>query len=762
MAQSAAAWKSSCCNPLEYPNHSWTSSRKSLRSVTKRMCEKSPNIAMGQMICDSCRKKLAKIPDSVSISDSEEPTEDEEYIPDEPPPLTPINTCLSGIGVTPVKKKKIHLAKYPQQKIDEVTVAMKKLMIHDVQTDGNEMIQQLKQKFQTTSCRSEKMQILTVLPKSWSLVKIQSEFGVSRYMAIKAKDLVKEKGILSTPDPKSGHSLAPKTVELVCDFYNSDEVSRVMPGKKDYVSVRQDGQRVHLQKRLILSNLKECYLLFKDRFQAERVGFSKFAQLRPKQCVLAGASGTHSVCVCTIHQNVKLMLLASKVPELTAKRSLSLQTYHHCLAHIMCNPPQPICYLGTCAVCPGIAKLSKYLLDILDGNMIDNISFLQWVSVDRSTLQTVNVPADEFVDLFCEKVKVLLPHSFIAAQQASYYQECKSTLKPGELLVTADFSENYAFILQDAAQGFHWNNAQATIHPFVAYYTESGELQHVSYVVISDCLHHDTVAVYLFQKKFLSHMTKIIPSVVRKVRYFSDGAASQYKNRKNFINLCYHQEDFGIPAEWHFSATSHGKGACDGLGGTVKRLAARASLQRTYEDQIMTPYQLFNWASRNISVVTFEYCSNDEYLAEERNLADRFEKCKTIPGTRKFHSYVPISNDRLQTKVYSSSTNVQVKRVTAKHDELELEQITGFVTCIHKRHWWLGCVLQYDEECDEAKVTILHPHGPSRTFEYPSTPDIIVTPRSDILTRVDPTTTGHVYRLSRNDKDSTSEKFHIA
>ena len=51
--------------------------------------------------------------------------------------------------------------------------------------------------------------------------------------------------------------------------------------------------------------------------------------------------------------------------------------------------------------------------------------------------------------------------------------------------------------------------------------------------------------------------------------YFSDGCAGQYKNCKNFINLCHHLEDFGIPAEWHFFATSHGKGPCDGLGGVV-------------------------------------------------------------------------------------------------------------------------------------------------------------------------------------------------
>ena len=164
-------------------------------------------------------------------------------------------------------------------------------------------------------------------------------------------------------------------------------------------------------------------------------------------------------------------------------------------------------------------------------------------------------------------------------------------------------SENYSFVLQDAAQGFHWNNSQATIHPFVVYYLDMGKQSHLSYVVISDCLHHDTVAVYLFQKSLLDFLKKKFS--IHKVFYYSDGAAPQYKNRKNFINLCHHEADFGVPAEWHFSATSHGKGACDGVGGTVKRLAARASLQRPYDQQIMTPRQLFDWSAENVPATFF-------------------------------------------------------------------------------------------------------------------------------------------------------------
>ena len=60
---------------------------------------------------------------------------------------------------------------------------------------------------------------------------------------------------------------------------------------------------------------------------------------------------------------------------------------------------------------------------------------------------------------------------------------------------------------------------------------------------------------------------------VLKITYFIDGCAAQFKNCKNLIKLCYHKEDFGIPAEWHFFATSHGKGPCDGVGGAVKREA---------------------------------------------------------------------------------------------------------------------------------------------------------------------------------------------
>ena len=117
-------------------------------------------------------------------------------------------------------------------------------------------------------------------------------------MARKCKQLVREKVVLSSPVPKPGPSLPSETVEIVTDFYQSDEVvSRTMSGKKDFVSVKQEGTRVHIQKRLVLSNLREVYRAFKDAHPDKKIGFSKFAELQLQHCVLAGASSTHSVYV---------------------------------------------------------------------------------------------------------------------------------------------------------------------------------------------------------------------------------------------------------------------------------------------------------------------------------------------------------------------------------------------------------------------------------------------------------------------------------
>ena len=133
--------------------------------------------------------------------------------------------------------------------------------------------------------KSEKHTILTILPKSLSRQKIIEEFHCSECMARQAKSLVREKGVLSTPDPQFGKCMHSE-IAAVVDFYHSLDVSRQMPGLKDYVSVKVvDGSLERKQKFLILSNLKEAYQNFKEKHPTMKIG-SQSWQFCPKECVL--------------------------------------------------------------------------------------------------------------------------------------------------------------------------------------------------------------------------------------------------------------------------------------------------------------------------------------------------------------------------------------------------------------------------------------------------------------------------------------------
>ena len=605
------------------------------------------------------------------------------------------------------------------------------------------------------------MQVLTVLPSSWSIKKIQDEFGVTNFMARAAKKLAKEKGVLSTPNPKPGRSIPEIIVNQVKRFYESDDISRQMPGKKDCIAMNVNGRKVMVQKRLILCNLKECYRKFKEQ-STDNIGFSKFASLRPKNVVLPGGSGTHAVCVCAIHQNVTLMLDGSKISSLPEFRAVvggeGKLSYRNLLACFACNPPQPECLLSRCSMCGKTDKLKFDLLEIFNRLAIDEVTFKLWVNVDRTNLETIVKSTDDFVDDLIDKLSNLQRHSFIATQQSRFMREIKEGPVDGQVLVICDFAENYSFVLQDEIQGYHWTNSQATIHPFVVYHrfpvegNETNDLKEISFVVISDHLLHDTIQVYHFQCKLIEFLKEIIP--FRKVIYFSDGAASQYKNRKNFINLANHEADFGMPADWHFFATSHGKGPCDGVGGTVKRLAARASLQRPYDNQIQTALQLFQWAKDNIKSIHFAYATSEEILENGRKLAQRFLTSKAIEGTQKLHAFVSIPDctTKIRAREYSfavTETTFSVSKTFVK-ELIGWEVINGYVTCEYDGKWWLAYVLEQFPTTKEIKVKFLHPSGPATSFSYPRKDDVLILPHHAILSTVSPVTaTGRTYTLTR-------------
>ena len=555
-------------------------------------------------------------------------------------------------------------------------------------------------------------------------------------MVNKARKLKKAKGILPDISPIKARKLSEESKTKVIDFYNDDEVSRMCPGKKDFVSVKNsEGKPVHVQKRLLLANLRELYLHYKEKSNGEHVGFSKFCELRPRWCIAVGAKGMHSVCVCEYHQNVKLLLASLPGPKLDHKSLM---------AKLVCNISERNCMIQRCEKCPGSSNLREHLQSVFLERSIDEddeLTFKQWTHTDGTRIITRQELACDLLEEIVLQINSLTSHSFIARAQAAYLSEKKESLSPDTAIVLLDFAENYSFVVQDAVQGYYWDNSQATLHPLVAYYRkEDGSLGTISFCVVSDCLKHDATAVYAFISVIIAHLKKLIPGL-SLVKYFSDRAASQYKNCKNFLNLCHHEEDFAVKAEWHFFATSHGKSPCDGIDGTIKRLVARASLQATTGNHILNAKELFSWAKANISGIEMLFVSGEEIEKCEKTLEPRLNASKTIAGTRSHHSIVPISSDSLKIRRISSDKDGTSVKVTSSSRTIASQSFTPgqFVAAAYDKAWYLGVVEDVSQENEDVLVNFMRSRNAGTTihsFVWPSTRDECWIPFEHVLSSV--------------------------
>lgn len=672
-----------CCKPYRDSKCS-----DNLRPVTNYVKQFMPQSVENQdklSVCTTCyfnitckRRKIepelspvaessATSPITPQIADNDDSSDSEECYLKNLSVLEKMNEVLPVVGKSPIYLSTLEARpKHQRQKLIDLTSRTEStslvsgiVPLFNQSTEDqrkielyDELIGDLKTKFKELEKTSDKIQLLTILPKSLTIQEIQGEFKATQHMVRTAKDLRDKNGPLSRPAAKVGKRISDELKQAVLSYYTDDDVSRIMPGKNDCLTI----DKVKVQKRLMMCTLKECYEGYKTVHQGDeskKIGFSKFSLLRPKYCVQPGSSGTHTVCVCTIHQNVKLIIYGTKMETIT---NGNIANYRDCVSSILCAEPTPSCYLLECESCPGLDNFKEYLkIAFLEHGCEDaELKFSQWVSTDRCNLETFSQPLDVFLDYFINKMKNLLPHCFISLQQSSFLKNKKLALKSTEVIVLCDFAENYAFIMQNAAQGFHWNNKQATIHPFVIYQNFEGKLHHHTFVIISDCLHHDTVAVHLFIEKLMQFLkTKI--SSLSKIYYITDGAVTHYKNKKNFKNILKHKEDFGVDCEWHFHATAHGKGPCDGVGGTIKRMASRASLTMEYGSTITNADELFKWAQTLKTDINFGFCSDAEHKSQENKLATRLQNLKTVNGTHGFHAVIPTEDGYLICKKYSNS-----------------------------------------------------------------------------------------------------------
>ena len=433
--------------------------------------------------------------------------------------------------------------------------------------------------------------------------------------------------------------IAAETVQKVKTFYERDDISRMAPGKRDVISVKTANGKEKLQRRHLYMSIKETHQSFLKENPEIHIGLTKFSMLRPVQ-VRYSSETPANVCTCIYHQNVILALEAMHGCDPT------FPVYDNTFSETcILSPEKEECWYGKCSH----ESCGFEFVYSCPENTEDKVSWRKWEEINGRIIK--NVKSGQVQDLYEYLTKIVPPfliHCFVKRKQAESYENDKSEAieeKSETMMLQVDFAENFTCVAQDEVQSAHWKQNQITLFTSVAWFR--GSIQ--SEVIASDNLKHDKTAVIVFMDELLSKT----PKEAGKVKIWSDGPNSQFKNRFVMRTLKFLSKKHTITIQWNFSATSHGKGPVDGVGATVKREAwtkvrSRQNVINNLDEFVSAVSGIKNIIVTKIGAETFEQRSEDMKLTEQ------FEACPAIPGISESHFVELDAEDNIMTRLYTS------------------------------------------------------------------------------------------------------------
>ena len=359
------------------------------------------------------------------------------------------------------------------------------------------------------------------------------------------------------------------------DFYLRDDVSRKTTGIKNTVTKAQ----VKKQRRILLDTVKDIY----GKFVAEkdyRLSYSFFCKQRPFW-VCPPRPVDRLSCLCKTHEHFKFI-----VDGLFALKLVASNNVDEITETVTCRPNEmsKACSYGQCPDCKG----KEY--PITGQPSTAAVTYPQWCSKKvemekdgEKSVSTITVKdmvessQVELVKAFQESLPKLKMHIFNIKWQYRVYRQIRQNQSPSECLIHIDFSENYNCKYAEEIQSVHFGGShqQASLHTGVLYVMKGGVQQVVPFCTISASRQHGPPGIWAHLDPILQLLKDTYPAV-KTLHFFSDGPATQYKQKGNFFLLSTEPLSKGFSVvNWNFFEASHGKGALDGVGGAIKRAADR-------------------------------------------------------------------------------------------------------------------------------------------------------------------------------------------
>ena len=234
----------------------------------------------------------------------------------------------------------------------------------------------------------------------WAQVSLQSSprkrWCVIENIAIKAGLSIAN----SSPSQKRG--LSEETKGAVNAFYFNNDITWQAPGRKDRVIIREVNSDGKIKKRTeqtqyMLMSLSEAYAKFEEH-PSHKIGRSKFCELRSKNVKLFDHI-PHHVCVCSYHDNVRLLLVA-----LREHTSLAVE-FHDTIAQVTCDPQAKDCLSSQCKNCQD--RIDRFA----PSNGSATARYLQWQNSKRvEKVEIIGTVEDAFLELK-RQLKPFLNHT---------------------------------------------------------------------------------------------------------------------------------------------------------------------------------------------------------------------------------------------------------------------------------------------------------------------------------------------------------------
>ena len=117
------------------------------------------------------------------------------------------------------------------------------------------------------------------------------------------------------------------------------------------------------------------------------------------------------------------------------------------------------------------------------------------------------------------------------------------------------------------------------------------------------------------------------------------------------------------------------------------------------------------------------FLKNQEIGNIRVNMEERYKRAETVPGTRSFHQFIPISDSVIGAKYVSDDQyypvqfDFSVVHVLGSGDALSPSQ---FVVCLYDGKYWIGIIMEASNKNLDAKVKFMHAKLSTPSLKWPS------------------------------------------